>query len=324
MGTTVKPGTTVVPSPLLRDQVFPAAVELSRSMTGNPDFHLRHLTFALLNEVADRDLDPPFTKKLLTELRRDYIGRVVELYPRESEHWKKISTPPSREYVVTHADAPAVVDKIGRQRFADVLAERIKQVYKDLDIAPGDDTAFILHIDGPWGSGKSSILNFLRTDLREADPPWIVVDFNAWRNQYRKPAWWPLIAEVGRSIRKIDWYEVPEARTVWAMWNFRMRWMPLALTSAAVVVALIYFSGLVFDLQQIGTRLDTAMKGILALVTLGGLAWTATRTGFEERRRSLHAILGRSSSANHQYVQQARSQHEETNCGFHRRYRPLR
>ena len=90
-GKEIGPGVRIEPSPLLRDQVFPAAVEYSQMMTGNPDFHLRHLTFALLTAVAERDLDPPFTKETLTNLRQDYIDRVIELYPRESEHWKKIS-----------------------------------------------------------------------------------------------------------------------------------------------------------------------------------------------------------------------------------------
>jgi hypothetical protein len=278
VGKEIGPGVRIEPSPLLRDQVFPAAVEYSQMMTGNPDFHLRHLTFALLNEVAGRDLDPPFTKEMLAELRRDYIDRVVELYPSEREHWEKISRSRRREYVATHADAPAIVDTLGRQTFANVLRERIEQVYENLESGPRDDAAFILHVDGPWGSGKSSILNFLRKDLLKSDPPWIVVDFNAWRNQARKPAWWPLISEVGSSIRRIDWYEVPEARTIWSLWNLRMRWMPLALAASAVVLAILYFSGLDFDLEQVGKRLDTAMKGLLALVTLGGFAWTATRT----------------------------------------------
>lgn len=33
---------------------------------------------------------------------------------------------------------------------------------------------------GPWGSGKSTILNLIKTELRSTTPEWIVVEFNPW------------------------------------------------------------------------------------------------------------------------------------------------
>jgi len=65
---------------------------------------------------------------------------------------------------------------------------------------------FMVHIAGRWGSGKSTILNFLGETLRQdksLTPPltgqvgetrknWVVVDFNAWQHQAQRPAWWSL------------------------------------------------------------------------------------------------------------------------------------
>jgi KAP-like P-loop domain-containing protein len=63
------------------------------------------------------------------------------------------------------------------------------------------ESSFILHIHGPWGSGKSSLLNFLGQQLKgeDSDPktgttkPWVVIEFNAWQYQRVGPPWWWLI-----------------------------------------------------------------------------------------------------------------------------------
>lgn len=88
------------------------------------------------------------------------------------------------EAVPTHPDRPATVDELGRERLAEVLAERMRRVR-------GEDTeqirlnrpqrrrklrrdrqearragSFLVHLHAPWGAGKSSLLNFVAADLR--------------------------------------------------------------------------------------------------------------------------------------------------------------
>lgn len=113
--------------------------------------------------------------------------------------------------VPTHADNPARVDLLGREAFASALAIRLRTIRQENDLAaskaggvdqPG---AFLLHIHGPWRSGKTSLLNFVRDELRKPleegriqrvdSSPWIVVDFNAWQHQRVDPPWWPLLPE---------------------------------------------------------------------------------------------------------------------------------
>lgn len=77
-------------------------------------------------------------------------------------------------------------DQLGRAAFARFLAGRISSIDSKF--------AYAFHIYGPWGSGKSSLLNFLG-DVLETDG-WLVVNFNAWRSQHIRPPWWALLDKV--------------------------------------------------------------------------------------------------------------------------------
>ena len=73
----------------------------------------------------------------------------------------------------------------------------------------------MVHIDAPWGGGKTSFANYLKKILnpyRDATPlpvwfgnlpfndkeqwpedyrrPWHIVEFNAWKHQELSPPWW--------------------------------------------------------------------------------------------------------------------------------------
>ncbi|MEO0981345.1 MAG: P-loop NTPase fold protein [Pseudomonadota bacterium] len=126
-------------------------------------------------------------------------------------------------------DAPAVdTDALGRAPLASILAARLNRVWIDENAggagAPGrSGKAFIVHVDAPWGGGKTTFAGFLARILgprgaRETQPtwlrelrldapevwpaefnrPWRIVDFNAWRHQHVDPPWWCLY----RAIQK--------------------------------------------------------------------------------------------------------------------------
>ena len=54
-------------------------------------------------------------------------------------------------------------DRLGRRRFAEVIGEQ-------LTAAPSD-AGFVIAIVGPWGSGKTSVLNMVTEALADQDPP---------------------------------------------------------------------------------------------------------------------------------------------------------
>jgi hypothetical protein len=117
-------------------------------------------------------------------------------------------TPPPSENdpAVQHDDSPAQKDVLGRSGFAQALAIWLTRLWKKNQPAPGKaaGNSFVMNIYGPWGSGKSSLLNLLKANL-EPNPPgqkksespqppapgqgqssepvedWIVVEFNAWQ-----------------------------------------------------------------------------------------------------------------------------------------------
>jgi len=291
----------VVSRSLLRN-VIPAARRLALETTGQDQPKLRHLALAMLDDCPPDWFGLEPDGELWSRLRYEFLGRNAEFYPREAEGWLQArasanegspsateeldetptSAATSAEAVATHADAPALEDRLGRQAFAEVLGARIRQVGAGLSRAdPHTDSTFILHMDGPWGSGKSSILNFLKADLEGSDPSWLVVEFNAWRNQSRKPPWWPLISEVGQAIRALKWYQAPKARLVWAWWKIKSRWVPLLLT-ALLIGAFLYFAwtavvGTGAGSSGLPKAFQEAVSALLALVALGGLSWTTSR-----------------------------------------------
>jgi hypothetical protein len=255
--TTLSGHTIVEPSRILREKVFPAAQEYSRLMTGSADIHLRHLTFALLNQAAVDGLAPPFTSELLDGLRRDFLSRVLELYPKEQEFWEGIAieaetdqmaavTPIPREAVAVLSDAATTKDRLGRKVFAEILATRLCEASANASqTSDGSDAAFVVHMEGPWGSGKSTLLKLLKHELEILKPAWLVVEFNAWRNQHRKPSWFPLILAVrSAAVRRLSIWS-PLVWSVWLLWRIRMDWLTylIALSLISLTAFLVWGSG---------------------------------------------------------------------------------
>jgi len=283
-----EPGGTTMPSRSMSDRILPGAVELARRTVDRNQADARHLLFALLQTEPDREwFGDVFDAAGLRDFRSHFLKRLEQSHEEgESlEAWRSLAAAPSPgETVGTLSDAPALVDALGRQAFAEVLATRVKQVYETLRSGKlGTDSAFILHIDGPWGSGKSSILNFLKENLEQSDPKWVIVEFNAWRNQQRSPAWWPIISHVWATVRRKSVFSYLSARWVWTSWSVRTRWVPLLVS----LLSLLLLAMLVLFATDAGTDngmpkdvadwLDKLAKIVLGLVGFGGLVWTGTR-----------------------------------------------
>lgn len=152
-----------------------------------------------------------------------------------------------REQVATKQDDPALTDELERRPFARVIAQRMDEIWKSRSSAERSSTgAFMLHIHGPWGSGKTSVLNFLRERLQEphrADADrWVVVELNAWRSQHLRPPWWVLINAIYRQAApQLDFGSGMMLRARWLMWRVRADWLPVmfavVFTTAAVMLA---------------------------------------------------------------------------------------
>lgn len=137
-----------------------------------------------------------------------------------------------------HDDVDGTVDYLGRSRLAFILAGRINQIWDDLvseensgTVLPEDSEdpkpGFVVHVDAPWGGGKTSFVRYLsrilnpyrhpgpppewlrKLPMADADfwpesyrRPWRIVWFNAWQREHVKPPWWVFYETVRQQIAR--------------------------------------------------------------------------------------------------------------------------
>ena len=147
------------------------------------------------------------------------LAKRIESLGREASPFTATSEPnaaPDTEAVPLHTDDPASVDRLGRAAFAEAVANHVRRI---LDRAatsrwgPENESvgSLAIHLDGPWGSGKSSLLRLMAGQLRRPPikaeepghrPSWIVVEYNAWERQKEDPRWWGLLDTIYTDARK--------------------------------------------------------------------------------------------------------------------------
>lgn len=138
----------------------------------------------------------------------DDIAKIVEENPRDDgsvessikkESNKKLIQPAERTDVKPKSDEPTAEDELGRRPFAESLVDKINEVQE-----AGQKDGFAVHLHAPWGAGKTSILLMMQDYMKRSakteakDKDWVVVNFNAWEHERRKPPWWPLMEAVER------------------------------------------------------------------------------------------------------------------------------
>lgn len=172
----------------------------------------------------------------------------------------------AREETPVLEDQPATLDLLGRKPVASVLADRLRAVWPSLE---RDGQALIVHLHGPWGSGKSSILNFLKADLSVGPSPWLVIEFNAWRNARVHPPWWSLVRETRRAVQKLGLWHWLRVQAVWLWWRIKMDW--LVAVGALLLLAVLggaAATGLIEGVDVFGKEgALSALAGVAGLVT---------------------------------------------------------
>jgi hypothetical protein len=154
---------------------------------------------------------------------------------------KQQSTPPDagtpadpniRTDTSLQSDLPeGEADHLGRADVAFMLASRLQQVW-DMQAGLNKDEpspSFVVHIDAPWGGGKSTFANYLvrilnphiagrsdeswkedlpgeRLDFWRRQMPWQIVQFNAWQKQHVRPPWWVFYRGLHRQTLAAVWH----------------------------------------------------------------------------------------------------------------------
>jgi predicted KAP-like P-loop ATPase len=86
--------------------------------------------------------------------------------------WIQMTATPTLEFSSDRPLSSKSDDKLNRAPFAERVAGVLRELPKGASLVVG--------IHGPWGDGKTTVLNMLRADL-EADDSTATVEFNPWR-----------------------------------------------------------------------------------------------------------------------------------------------
>ena len=256
-----------------------------------------------------RELDPP------PELALSDVGQ--RLWHQES------SAEGTEQSVPIHTDNPATVDALQREGLARVLAKRIRDMrsleestarrLKDEDFPRG--RSFLVHLDGPWGVGKTSLLNFLTQELKPGkripwipfarrpaagEAHWLVVQFNAWQHQRIVPPWWWLMSALSRQGGRLLWrIDVPRAvffrirEWIWRAW-IGWPWYLLA-AAAGGVIAVLAVTGHLHSPKHPGGWIAAAGASISAVVALWGVLRGLTRSMVTSSARGAREYIRRAS-----------------------------
>src|SRR2546423_5429406 len=88
-------------------------------------------------------------------------------------------------------DSPFKNDLLEREQNAKVLSQFVARLTEP----------FVLAIDSPWGSGKTTFLRMWLQSLRNQEFPCLY--FNAWENDFSDSPLISLIGEIGESIKDL-------------------------------------------------------------------------------------------------------------------------
>jgi hypothetical protein len=211
-------------------------------------------------------LDGTLRERLAADGFLEALGREVDLHANLSGRGKALYLP---DAVPTLSDQPSDVDRLGRRAFAQALGARLHDEFTRSGREQGGRAdSFMLHLEGPWGSGKSTLLKFLSRDLKEREPSWLVVDFNAWRHQRAGAPWWLLMAALEREALAAG-APVLVRSLLWRL-SMAKAWLLAFAGGIALLVALIVFEGS-FGGNDVGTLAGTIASVVAVVAGFVGL-----------------------------------------------------
>lgn len=290
----------------------------------------RDLQIALQpHEFWERGKDVESVEAVLSDIAKIIEGTYEGSTPQPQKKGSKTPRKPAeRTNVKPKSDEPTAEDELGRRPFAESLVDKINEVRE-----AGQRDGFAVHLHAPWGAGKTSIFLMMQDYMKRSakkdikDNNWVVVNFNAWEHERRKPPWWPLIEAVERDCsaylaeeagirnNKKPWEEVDDClksitqsqfkssvkswighKFLWCWWKLKTDWLPL--------VVFLIFGGLIYfllDKSELITNTPdqsffmTFLKNLFPLI----LAAVGLYATFLSATRSM--VFGSKDSANYYF-----------------------
>ena len=189
-------------------------------------------------------------------------------------------------------DTVSLTDETGDESFRDVLGRSILAAHMEalLTSLLGKQRAgtAVIHVDGRWGSGKSTLVRLLLRQmvrpvlpiLRPRKP--VVVRYDAWRESAVAPEWWSLAIAINRAVRAERAAAVRAAMTVLSTVNRVIRSIPVLIASALLATTIWARLAGVWtgDIQALGNILTVLTTvATLGLATGRVLFWSAPAFG---------------------------------------------
>ncbi|MBO2451157.1 hypothetical protein J4573_28970 [Actinomadura barringtoniae] len=170
--------------------------------------------------------------------------------------------PPEEEVELT-TDVAATLDLLERGPVATVIAMRLVEARRN-----AQDQSFFTHIDGSWGSGKSTMLNLLRDRLAE---DFDIVEFDAWQQSRLGPPWWSLLTATRRRVlRGRPWLRVRETAS-----RMRRTGAPFALALVLVLAVAAAVAYALWPQQPSLRNWSENVKAFIAIVAAVGTLVTS-------------------------------------------------
>jgi hypothetical protein len=197
-------------------------------------------------QSSNSPLNPP-PQRFASVSTTPGFSKLQDTPPTASTTGASRADPKVLERVPILGDDPARIDQLSRRPFAEVLAAQIEEATLQSAGAVEEDVsapAFMVHLHGSWGSGKTSVLNFLRAHLQDRKraraEQWVVIDFNAWQQQRIQPPWWALITAIYSQGRtQLDRFHSLLFWQRWLLWRARADWVPSVTAALFLAVAVL-------------------------------------------------------------------------------------
>lgn len=181
------------------------------------------------------------------------------------DQWEYVSSIGHQDKIDFHLDDPTLEDKLGRRPIAKSLARLIND-----DIFSQErksNYAFMAHLQGRWGEGKSSFMKFLEDELQKTGKHnWIVINYNAWQHQYVDPPWWTFLDALYKQAKE----QIKIKGGKWSEFIYRESIRRLNKSTLLALIILLIFTGLILLFTYSLSDGTEDIKAIISFLTLVG------------------------------------------------------
>ena len=226
-------------------------------------------------DIKDRNIIDDNLKD--SKIRSETESTSKEEQSIEKEEKKSIDKP--SHYVPTLKDLPSLEDKLGRKSLAKVISNTIDRIKSQSQVTTKQiEGPFIINIHGPWGSGKTTLSNFIGEELIQKEPSWVIVKFNAWEYQrLNTPPWWILMDLIYRqgykSLKGKHKIILKISEFFWRLWIRKSNFLiGLILFFIFIIISVFFFSQADLSLSEPdgNNKILDFIKGMAGLVGIVG------------------------------------------------------